>query len=63
MKTVANTVYNLLLASYLLTNILADFLSIIYLLTLVLKQRDFSYTNTVCAALKDIQNRIKSNKN
>jgi hypothetical protein len=32
----------------LLTKILADFLSVIYLLTLVLKPRNFPYTNTLC---------------
>jgi len=42
------TVYNLLLASSLLTKVLADFLSVNYLLTLVLNHCKKSCTNTLC---------------
>jgi len=52
MKNALQQRIKLIASKSLLTKVLADFLSVIYLLTLVLKTRNKSYTNTLCVILK-----------
>ena len=57
-KTGGNTVYNLLLTFCLLMKVLADFLSLIYLLTLVLKHA----TNHIEQRYKQLKSNHKNEK-